>query len=93
MTLEEALVEHCSPTLAGVKAGNMFRYVAHRSENIRTLIRDCEKEMSKDIKISILKYCIKTSSYLLYVLKAAVARGEGDLLQLTFKNSCRAISA
>lgn len=69
MTLEEALVEHCSPTLAGVKAGNMFRYVAHRSENIRTLIRDCEKEMSKDIKISILKYCMKTSSYLLYVYR------------------------
>ncbi len=43
--LRNALVEHCSPTLAGIKTGNMF-YLINNSADIVTEIRNLNRIMT-----------------------------------------------
>lgn len=67
---EQAIVEHCAPTLAGIKTGNLFRYICDTSEkNSEDILFYSKSFASKGVKILILKTC--TSSFLIYVYRPA----------------------
>ena len=65
---EDYLIEHCSPTLAGLKAANLFNY---RSDSFINLLRDVNtySMMFKDKGIGIKIISIKDNSALIYVFR------------------------
>lgn len=72
MIFEEALVEHCSPTLAGVKPASMFRYMVDDKTQKEALARIRYWRQSLDpygLGIFILKYYPKSKAYLVYVYR------------------------
>lgn len=65
---EEMLVRHCSPTLAGVKTGNMFRCTYESAEGLRSEIRRLNRLLaSKGLRILLLK--MEEKSALIYVYR------------------------
>ena len=40
---EELLVKHCSPTLAGIKTGNLFSVNFDNADELRACVRDLEQ--------------------------------------------------
>lgn len=72
MTFEEALVEHCSPTLAGVKTGNMFRYMVNsktEDEAMKSIDYWSNILNPYGVKMTVLKKCRKSKAYLVYVYR------------------------
>ncbi len=68
MLLEEKIIEHCAPTLAGMKTANMFNYpyTDHRSlyeelDRVNALLA------AKDVHIEVLRFTQKNA--LLYVFR------------------------
>lgn len=70
MTLEESLIEHCSPTLAGIKVASLYRFSpedhCHFAERYRFLSRCFSR---RGMKLTILKGCRATNSWLLYLYR------------------------
>ena len=66
--LEQKMIEHCSPTLAGLKTANIFNY---RFSSIDILLEEIQAENQKlnrkGVFIEILK--IKDTQVLLYVYR------------------------
>lgn len=77
---EEMLVKHCSPTLAGMKTGNMFvcRYTS--TSNMRDTVRFWNKTLSiKGIRVLPLRY--NNGKALIYIYRPA--RLKNDLMDET----------
>ena len=54
---EEALIKHCSPTLAGLKTGNMFTYPYKNADEMRCAVRHWNKILSRrGLRILPLRY-------------------------------------
>lgn len=70
MTLEASLVEHCSPTMAGLKVANLYRFSpADRRQFALQYKLWREWFASLGLCLSILKGCRKSNSYLLYLYR------------------------
>ena len=70
MPLEDALIEHASPTLAGLKPANLFRY---RPEDLRSFALDFkhwrEHLAASGLQLVILRGCRKIGGYLMYLYR------------------------
>jgi len=44
---EEMIIKHCSPTLAGIKTGNMFSCAFESVEDMKFSIRNLNRTLSK----------------------------------------------
>lgn len=65
---DELLVRHCSPTLAGVKTGNMFSCAYESLETLRETIRGLNRKLAKKgLRILPLRIAEKTA--LIYVYR------------------------
>lgn len=70
MSLEEALIEHCSPTLEGLKPASLFRYFPEEAAAFGDSFRACRAQLDPlGLKLVILKRCRKRGSYLLYLYR------------------------
>lgn len=65
---EELLIRHCSPTLAGLKTGNMFSCFFEKQENLHDSIRDLNRTLyCKGLRILPLRYTNRCA--LIYVYR------------------------
>jgi hypothetical protein len=65
---EKLLVEHCAPTLAGIKPGNLFQYTAENAENINDIIGFWNNRLrDKGVSICLIKE--KSTGGLIYVYR------------------------
>ena len=63
---EQLLIEHCSLTLANLKAGNLFRYFLESQEEIDEYLKYWNGQMNKKgVYLTIVKQCEETA--LIYV--------------------------
>ena len=54
---EELLVKHCSPTLAGIKTGNLFSVNFKNADELRACVRDWNKSLSpKGLRIMPMRF-------------------------------------
>lgn len=54
---EELLVKHCSPTLAGIKTGNLFSVNFKNADELRACVRDWNKALSpKGLRIMPMRF-------------------------------------
>ncbi len=54
---EELLVKHCSPTLAGIKTGNLFSVNFESAEKLRVCVRDWNRTLSpKGLRIMPMRF-------------------------------------
>ena len=75
MTMEEALVQHCAPTLAGLKAANLFRYLPDPADEPARLFAGWDQRMAqRGIRIRTLKQYGNSGAYLVYVYREAALR-------------------
>ena len=70
ITLETELVRQCAPTLAGLKAASLFRFVFRPGDSPFAQIAEIRRNMEpKEIRLEVLSYdCIRQSA-LLYVYR------------------------
>lgn len=69
---EQVLVEHCAPTLAGVKTANLFRYVANDFENIWEYTYELSAILKyRGISVEVIKECSYSKTFLIYVYRPA----------------------
>ena len=67
---EELLIRHCSPTLAGIKTGNMFNCSFDSKDEMRVALRYFNKKLSKKgIRLLPLRYA--EGKALIYVYRPA----------------------
>lgn len=73
---EDLLIEHCSPTLAGVKTANLFCYCESNDENICKIAEVWNRNLEKyGIGLAVIKKCFVSNHYLIYVYrKKALAK-------------------
>lgn len=70
---EAVLVEHCAPTLAGVKPASLFRYEPD-GDLSAVLTHWTQLLASHGLTLRVMKKCAKTGSVLLYLYRAAWVR-------------------
>ena len=75
---EEMLIEHCSPTLAGIKTGSLFSCKADNMEDIKRTIRALNRMLGKKgLRILPIRY--RKGRALIYVYRPAyLSRDLGD---------------
>lgn len=81
---EMMLVEHCAPTLKGMKPANLFRYCPEYKEEKKNAYLEAAKWQKclrpLGISVRVLKECKKTGSFLIYIYREhwlnAVLRNE-----------------
>ena len=67
---EEMLIEHCSPTLAGIKTGSLFSCKADNIDDIKRTIRALNRMLSKKgLRILPIRY--RKGRVLIYVYRPA----------------------
>lgn len=65
---EELLVQHCSPTLAGMKTGNLFSWTFSSTEELRSCIR-CWNQLLGGKGLRVLPLRIEGNRALIYVYR------------------------
>ncbi|WP_297233970.1 DUF3793 family protein [uncultured Flavonifractor sp.] len=82
MSLQAALIEHGSPTLAGLKPASLFRVQPEDEADFVAQFLSCRRELEgRGLVLTLLKGCRKTGAYLVYLyrkaeLEALLGRGE-----------------
>lgn len=82
MSLQAALIEHGSPTLAGLKPASLFRVQPENEADFVAQFLSCRRELGgPGLVLTLLKGCRKTGAYLVYLyrkaeLEALLGRGE-----------------
>ena len=76
MTFEEALIEDCSPTLAGLKAASLYRFSPQDPRQFARQLRLWREVFARlGLELLVLKGCRSQGSYLLYLYRPdALAR-------------------
>lgn len=70
MTFESTLVEHCAPTLAGIKAASLFRYCPQDRNQFAAQFRRCRMWFTtKGLELRVVKGCRKTGACLIYLYR------------------------
>ncbi len=82
MLTEEMLVKHCSPTLAGIKTGNLFSCRYDSVNEMRNLIRSWNKNLSKK-GVRVLPLRFDEKSALIYIYRPSKLKKD-----LTDENAC-----
>lgn len=71
MSLQAALIEHGSPTLAGLKPASLFRFQPEKGVDFTAQFLACRKELEgRGLVLTLLKGCRKTGAYLVYLYRA-----------------------
>lgn len=69
-TFEQALIEQCAPTLAGVKPANLFRFISPRRAYVLSCVESWRRHLEPyGIQILILKECPLNGSFLIYLYR------------------------
>lgn len=64
---EELVVQHCSPTLAGIKTGNLFGYSCETEEELKGAVRKLNRMLGpKGIRVIPLEYVGKRALIYIY---------------------------
>lgn len=70
---ERMLIEHCAPTLKGMKPANLFRYRPETETERETLYLEAAawQKILRPLGVSVrvLKECRKTGSFLIYIYR------------------------
>lgn len=70
MTLEQALIEHCSPTLVGLKPASLFRFQPVDTRKFVHAFLSLRAQLEgADLRLVILRGCRRTGAYLLYLYR------------------------
>ena len=70
MTLEQALIEHASPTLVGLKPASLFRFQPEDTAAfVRGFLALRAQLDAAGLRLMILKGCRRTEAYLLYLYR------------------------
>ena len=72
MPLQAALIEHGSPTLAGLKPASLFRVQPEDEADFVAQFQACRQELEgHGLVLTLLKGCRKTGAYLVYLYRKA----------------------
>ena len=72
---ETVMIEQCAPVLAGLKPAGLFRYETSDSSDLAKRVRNWNAQLcSKGLRVEVLKGCIRTHQYLVYVYRASRLR-------------------
>lgn len=72
MSLQAALIEHGSPTLAGLKPASLFRVQPEDEADFVAQFLACRRELEgRGLVLTLLKGCRKTGAYLVYLYRKA----------------------
>ena len=72
---ETVMIEQCAPVLAGLKPAGLFRYETSDSSDLARRVRSWNAQLcSKGLRVEVLKGCIRTHQYLVYVYRASRLR-------------------
>lgn len=76
MSLEESLIEHCAPTLAGIKTANLYRFFPEDPRQFALQLKLWREWFAqRGLGLIVLKGCRRNNSYLLYLYRPqALAR-------------------
>lgn len=67
---EELLIEHCAPTLAGVKTGNLFCYKLQDEETIADIVALWDSKLYRQgVAVKVIKCSGDSENYLVYVYR------------------------
>ena len=67
---ESAMVEHCAPTLAGIKPASLFRCCPRSGEDTRQNAHRWDRALTPlGLRVTILKECAHTGDCLIYVYR------------------------
>lgn len=70
MTLESTTIEHCAPTLAGLKPASLYRYCPEEPEVFAQQFRAQREALRRrGLELLILKGCRRSGGYLLYLYR------------------------
>lgn len=83
---DELIVKHCSPTLAGMKTGNMFTYAFTNSQDMKNSIRKINNRLrNKGLRVLPLRE--QNGKTLIYVFRPELLKRD-----LKCKTACRLLS-
>lgn len=90
---EELLINHCSPTLAGIKTGNMFSFFFSDLEQMKKCIRNWNCQLS-DKGLRILPLKVENGRALIYVYRPShlvedLSRNEAESILKDLGYACR----
>lgn len=70
MSLQAALIEHCSPTLAGLKPASLFRFRPAKGADFAAEFVSCRRQLEgRGLVLTLLKGCRRTEAYLVYLYR------------------------
>ena len=69
---ETVMIEQCAPVLAGLKPAGLFRYETSDCADLARRVRSWNEQLGeKGLCVRVLKGCVRTHRYLVYVYRAA----------------------
>ncbi len=72
---ETVMIEQCAPVLAGLKPAGLFRYETRDCADLARRVRSWNEQLaSKGLSVRVLKGCIRTHQFLIYVYREARLR-------------------
>ena len=70
MSLEDSLVEHCSPTLAGIKTASLYRFLPEDPQQFAHQLKRWREWFAlRGLRLTVLKGCRQRGDYLLYLFR------------------------
>ena len=72
---ETVMIEQCAPVLAGLKPAGLFRYETRDCADLARRVRSWNEQLaSKGLSVRVLKGCVRTHQFLIYVYREARLR-------------------
>lgn len=69
---ETVMIEQCAPVLAGLKPAGLFRYETRDCADLARRVRRWNEELGgKGLRVRVLKGCVRTHRFLIYVYREA----------------------
>lgn len=69
---ETVMIEQCAPVLAGLKPAGLFRYETRDCADLARRVRSWNEQLaSKGLSVRVLKGCVRTHQFLIYVYREA----------------------
>ncbi len=76
-SFEQNLVEHCAPTLAGLKSANLFHVRTQDAAALHQSVAQWHEVLqARGLTLTVLKECPKTNSFLVYLYRATKLQEE-----------------